>query len=384
MATNSTDTILQDQFMKIPANTSAARPTTGLVGGEFRKNNTTGGIEFYNEILDEWISLGVIDGSSPASAFSSTSQIANFGYTGQQTLWTTFGGRTSGTQVKVDFSMPNGPWIILGFDLGSPAGYNTTAGGNAYRSVAGFGGTDSNNLISNATREGRSVNIGLGLGNYKWYRNFGDIFTGSSLTSITGYGFAGNASTYGPSYGPYTINYYNFATQSNLTSTEKSAAQDWVQNLSPYTPMAFMEMDSDAADDTDAWNSQSISGTSGHQVWIRDKDNVWMRGTVTVATPSDHGTAYTWTDSTFNAWLLDGAGSYVNSSQVTAAQNAGGFASLSRKLCMPNQYYFVSQTGGGGLWGTPASKVSDQGWTTSWNGSSYNIKDNRRFFLVKG
>jgi hypothetical protein len=351
--------------IRLPTHTSSTRPPSEA--GLFGYNSTSGGIEFYNAKDGQWSALGVIDGASPSSAFSSVDQVAGL-YTGVQELYTTFGGRTTGTKVVVDFDTAGGPWIRVSFAF--TTGGITTNG--SVKTSWGFADDGTNGAYGSSARYADTGNLGLGEGTQR----IDEVFYTSPINSITsdstftGWGGIVLPATSGRISGPHTINYWNHATLSEFTPTEKSAMQDWVTNLCPLIPHVAQETDSQNLATNSAWNSQSgPQYTAGHELWWQDKDGFWQRMTARDNATDESTSMYAYTESTYS-YALFGGGSLSSNGSGTPT---GLFTT---KMILPESVTLTTGTGGGLHCGTP--------YISTFSGGAGNISNGRMYFLIKG
>lgn len=351
--------------IKLPEWTEGNEPASEA--GLFGYNSTKGGVQVYNGVDNRWVTIGIIDGSSPASAFSSVSQVDGL-YTGVQDLYCTFGGRTGGTPVQVDFDTPGGPWIRISFEFGT--GGITTNG--SVKTSWGYADDGSNGAYGSSNRYADTGDIGLGSGTQR----IDEIFYTSAINAavsdatFTGWGGIVASGTAGAILGPYSIGYWNHASQSSFTSAEVSAMQDWVTGMSPLIKHVAQETDSQNLATTSAWNSQSgPQATDGHEVWWQDKDGTWQRMTPYDNASDESTSMYTYTENTYNYHLFGGGSLSSNGSGTPTGL-------ITTKMILPASVSFTTGTGGGLHCGTP--------YVAGFNSGAGNIANGRMFFLIKG
>jgi len=360
--------IASDYFGPPNWDSAGARPSVDSSNyGSLGYNIQKGGLEFWDVKNQQWSVLGVIDGSSPSAAFSTLSQVSNLGYTGYQDLYTTFGGNTSATKVKVDFGTTGGPYIVVSF------AFNTTGGWNALNDTMWtFGNSDANNPVSSSGRSDDTANLGLGDGSTALrYLYGGDL--GQTNTTYSSFGALLLETAVSSE---YQIDYYNHATQADFTDSQRSAMQDWVSAMYTGIPHLAIEEDSQGLTSADAYNlATGPNSDSGHQVWIKDKDGNWLRVTTKDATTDESFSYYLWTHNSY----ADGASTGSLNSMNTGLTSTSGFNNISRQKCiLPEKIAATTGTGGGGLFGTPNVAAFTQA-----DGTSGNTMNSRRFFLIK-
>ena len=360
-----TSKLINNGGLQLPSWSTASRPsspTNGLMG----YNTTLAAMEYYYDNAG-WERMYRKDGLTSSTAFDSLAEIDASGLTGIQTLYFTFGNSISAIQCQFDLSTTGGPWLRVSFDFTNC--YGATVLGSV-KTFCLYGDSVDNGMYANSSRYGDTGNLGLGEGT----QYMDEIFTTNRITNTYGavqsseQNAWGALDTDGTGFinGNNTINYWNHGTQSNFSSSEKSAMQDWVTNLCPLTPHVAQETDSQNYANTTAWNDQGgPQTTAGHEFWCQDKNNVYQRMTAYDNSTEESSSCFIYTEKTYNAVAFDGAISSRGSGTPTGLINT--------KMILPEIGIFSSGTGGGLAFGTPIL-------TQNIN----NIANGRAYFLIKG
>lgn len=364
MAILKNTTINDDGFLTLPSGNTAQRPGTAATGS-LRFNTDTNGIEYYNG--SAWIDTGAAPGTSPTNPFSSMSDIDGINATGLVPLWTDCGGTLTGDDVMLvllDYDTPGGPWMMFSFTFGRGGWYD-------YDNTKWvYGQADTNHPYLNNGRSNDTANIGLGDGTQTITEHYGpDVgdlsninYNGGrgAVTSTNGFGYGLN--------GPFKIEYYNQATGSLISDTQKSALQDWVRELNDSIPHLAIEEDSQGLTGSDNWQGTPPSSDSGHQLWLRDKDGLYMRATPKDNTSDENYAWFLWTEN-YYAEGAGGGGSLANyNNGITGLRNT--------KFIIPESLYYVSGTGGGLIFGTP--------YVRNFRQNQGNLFNDRTYFLIRG
>lgn len=359
--------IASDYFGPPNWDSAGTRPSVDSSNyGSLGYNIQKGGLEFWDVKNQQWTSIGITDGLDPSTAFANTDQISDLGYTGYRDLYTTFGGNTAPVLVKVDFETTGGPYIVVSFKFG-------TGGYNDYNDTLFVHGEATNNNPYTNTRGDDEGDLGLGDGTEPLDSIYGSAIANDKNLSGTGAVIVSSAVS-----SEYTIGYYNHATQAEFTSAQISAMQDWVSELCSETPHVACEADSQGNTSSDAYNDQGGPDSDlGHQLWIKDKDGVWLRATPKDNTTDESASCYIWTHNTYAEKLFGSGGAFA--SMNTGLGASSGLTSVaSSKIILPAKIAVTSGTGGGTLFGTPAN-----GSHTRADGGSGNTLNSRAFFLIK-
>lgn len=106
--------------LALPIGTSAQRPSTPI-DGHFRKNTTISALEYYDSSSAKWLGIGILDGSSYATAAPNASYIKTVtGTTTSGVYWINLPS-LGPTQVYCDMSTDGGGWMMLAY-AGSTSG----------------------------------------------------------------------------------------------------------------------------------------------------------------------------------------------------------------------------------------------------------------------
>jgi len=289
------------------------------------------------------------DGATQGSS-ATLAVLAGYYTSGKHSLWVDIDG--TAMQLMVDFDATGGPWVMLAFKFG-------TGGVNGQNDDLYIAGADANGPLNNTGRSGRTLNLGLGDG-----AETVTTLWGATTLATSGSEAGGYFPVYGV-YGPHTIEYYNFATSAQLSSSYKTGLQGWVSAISSETPHVMAECDSQGLTSSTNWLLQTGPSTdSGHQGWLRDKDNYFMRGTNGDTSTDESWSAYVWTHNTYTAIAAAGAS--------TPGRGGGSPSGLpTDPMILPESVHVAIGTGGGIVFGTPS------------NSSLSNEYDSRTYFLVK-
>lgn len=346
----------------LPNGTTAQRPSSALQGS-LRYNIDTKNLEIFNG--NGWQSLYGRPGEDPCTAFASTNELDNQGYSGLQLLYTTLGNRISPLPVLVDFESPGGPYILMSFRFttGGFTNFNNTLAGN-------HSGTNDYTLGNSSRRLSRSNDIGLGNGFIRGDDNF---HPNQRIARRP----AGAYDQGSDSIQSATINYFNHGTGLTLTKKQETALRNWVKKISPETPHAGIVVDNDGDPlDSSRYNFEPFNaasfddpGTSSHSIWIESEGNIALL-TPAVERSDEHHIVQLWTESTYRVFPSSG----VSPGGLPPSSNTG-LSSISSKLLIPQRFQGYVYTGGGWIIGTPYSPNARNG--------QGNFLNDRVFFLIR-
>lgn len=269
---------------------------------------------------------------------------------GFNTLWTNLDYTVDPFEVEVMFDEAGDAYLAVSFNFVS-GGWNASEKTTV---AAGYGG--------DFAKSSASFDIGLGSGNRSWRDQLDDTATiGSNDPDI----FSGPGSDH---YKNTDVQYYNHATNANLTTEQEDALRSWVTTLSDDTPHIAMTSDTDGGD-TRQYDDQSFNRiTDGHATWL-ESNGSYMFNVPQVETSSDRASANVWTDDSYAFYTGGG------STGSDPGSNAG-IADITTELIIPETVYLDIRTGGGPCFGTPYSANANQG--------AGNMMNNRPYFLVRG
>lgn len=335
---------------------------TGLTAsdaGSMIYDSSTGQLAFWNG--SDWRLVkggGTQDGLTPEGAFSNLSDVADKGYTGIQTLYTTLNDTVSAVQVQVNFDVPNGPWYLVSFVM--PSGYRWDA--DNMNGTVGAGVYSSNNNTNSSTTRPRRTGTVPNMGT----RDCGAIFTPSRIENVTN-GSSRGWHTGGAGYntGWRSIDYYNHGTQSNFSLAQITALRNIVTQLSPYTPHCGLEVDAQGSGVQTNWRQDYTSNIGGHANWLRI-GNDYMRSTPSENASDERGVAFFWTHNTYEVQLFGGG-------SLDYSVGGGTPTGLPSGFIFPDAIKFSGTTGGGSMFGTPYMSFS----------GFENRRNNRNYFLCK-
>jgi hypothetical protein len=330
--------------------TKSATAPSSPAAGDMWFDTTTGTTAMKVWSGLSWDQMSNKNDGSAQGASGTLDVLAGYYTSGKHSLWVDIDG--TAMQLMVDFDATGGPWVMLAFKFG-------TGGVNGQNDDLYIAGTDGNGPLHNNIRSGRTLNLGLGDGAENVRTLWGATTLAASGNEAGGY--------FPASYGVYahTIQYYNFATSAQLSSSYKTGLQGWVSAISSETPHVMAESDSQGLTSSTNWLLQTgPSADSGHQGWLRDKDNYFMRGTNGDTSTDESWSAYVWTHNTYTAIAAAGANS--------PARGGGSPSGLpTDPMILPESIHVTIGTGGGIVFGTPS------------NSSLSNEYDSRTYFLVK-
>ena len=322
------------------------------------------------------------DGDSAARAFSTMDEIANIGYTGVQTLWTTLGGRVSAFQVNIDFATPNGPWLQN--RMIAPSGYRVS---NVNNSMIGVSNSTGNESGHNKDQSRSGVNS---LRNYDISSIPDNNGTSNRIQNIMGFGSNSSGFATGTSGGNSGsvggIQYYNFGTGSAFTAAQQFALYAQINQLSPHTPIVAWNSDSDNQQFGDTgvpWDNSSVpsNGTYSHMMVIGaeyttntgnfgNTDADWHKLTI-YSSGEQTGCLDIWTHNTWNTTTNESGrtvgrnplSGYTNIAGLEYTQlgtkgSYGGNNELRGSGIYPKAFRGYTGSGGGCAWGYYPSNLA--------------------------
>ena len=335
---------------------------TGLSAGDAGSmvfDSSTGQLAFWDGT--DWKLVkggGTQDGLTADGAFSQLSDVADKGYTGIQTLYTTFNETVAPVEVQVNFSVPNGPWYMVSFAM--PAGYRWDA--DNMNGTVGAGVYNNTNSTHSSTTRPRRTGTVPNMGT----RQVGEIYNVSQIESVSNAAARGwHVGGAGYNTGWKAIEYYNHGTQTNFSLSEITALRNIVTQLSSYTPHCGLEIDAQGLGSATNWRQDYTGNIGGHGNWLRI-GNDYMRSTPSENASDERGVAFFWTHNSYQAELFGGG-------SLDYAVSGGTPAGLPNGFILPDAVKFSGTTGGGSMFGTPYMNFS----------GFENRRNNRNYFLCK-
>ena len=305
------------------------------------------------------------DGDTAARAFSTMDEIADIGYTGVQTLWTTLGGRVAAFRVNIDFETANGPWLQNRLVI--PSAYALNGTENSICSV-GYTANNSNNAFKDSsggsTYNFTSIPDRNSASSTRLETMLGISSTGGFATGTSG----GSSGQVGG------VAYYNFGEAANFTAEQQFALYAQINRLSPHTPMWGANGDSDQQTGTGpgvAWDNSSIpsNGSNAHVMVIGaeyttnvgnygNSSSDWHKIT-TVFGHNQESVIEFWTEDTRNEYangskssrLSGGTPSGLEYTQFGVKGSYGGNNELRGSGIYPKAFRGYTGSGGGVAWG---------------------------------
>jgi len=290
-----------------------------------------------------------------SNPLTTTADISNNAFNGFQTLFVDFGGELNNPiEVEMLFGETDGPWYVFSFDF-------VDAGGNAeINRTASFAGRD--DWYDKSSFGNAQLGLGDSTDSYldKWHpsHRVDNNDSGVFVTSNAPFDLENQE-----------IDYFNHATQSNLSESEENALRNHVTSISDKTPHMGSTSDDDSDDNIayDDNGSGKSSNSNGHLVFI-DADGFTMCPTPVQLDQSETVTLQLWTENSYQVEANNSLGGVV-------PQSSDGISDISSKLLIPDNVNHYTNTGGGSGFGTPYSQ--------NLNPVSDNFRNNRTFFLVK-